>query len=54
MDCFTRAGLQRVYATVDPRNAQSLAVIAKVGGTRRVSATDDEVYELPAPAGASR
>lgn len=50
-DCFSRAGLARVYATVDPGNAQSLAVIAKVAGARRVSVTDDEeVYELPAQA----
>lgn len=50
LDCFTRVGLPRVYATVDPRNAQSLAVIAKVAGARRISVGDDEeVYELPAP-----
>ncbi len=49
IDCFTRAGLSRVYATVDPGNAQSLAVVAKVPGARRVSVADDEeVYELPA------
>jgi [ribosomal protein S5]-alanine N-acetyltransferase len=50
VDCFTRAGLPRLYATVDPGNAQSLAVIAKVPGTRLISITDGEaVYELPAP-----
>jgi RimJ/RimL family protein N-acetyltransferase len=49
-DCFTRAGLSRVYATVDPGNAQSLAVIAKVPGARRISTADDEeIYELSAP-----
>ena len=46
-DCFSRAGLTRLYATIDPANAQSLAVIAKVAGARLIgSSEDEELYEI--------
>jgi RimJ/RimL family protein N-acetyltransferase len=48
-DSCARAGLPRLYATVDPGNAQSLAVIAKAAGARLVRANDgEELYELTA------
>ena len=51
LDCFDRLGLPHVYATVDATNDKSLTLIAKVPGTRLVSADEDElVYELPNPA----
>ena len=49
-DCFERVGLERIYAGVDPTNAKSLRVVAKVGGLRQV---DGELYELTASAFAS-
>ena len=49
-DCFVRAGLERVYAGVDPTNEKSLRVIAKAPGLRRVNS---ELYELTAAALAS-
>lgn len=50
-DCFSRAGLSHLYATVDPGNAQSRAVVAKVTGARLVEASaDEELYELSADA----
>lgn len=51
LDCFDRVGLPVLYATVDPTNDKSLALIAKVAGARLVSSADDELlYELPSPA----
>ncbi|GAA1477632.1 GNAT family N-acetyltransferase [Nocardioides aestuarii] len=44
-DLFERAGLQRVYAEIDPDNAKSLRAIAKAPGVRKV---DDELFELTA------
>ena len=50
-DCFTRAGLPHLYATVDQRNAQSLAVIEKVNGARRIDTKEGEdLYVLAAEA----
>ena len=51
LDCFDRAGLPVLYATVVPTNDRSLAAVAKVPGARLVSSADDELlYELPSPA----
>jgi RimJ/RimL family protein N-acetyltransferase len=50
-DCFERAGLERIYAGVDPTNTKSLRVVEKVPAFRRI---DSELYELTAAAFASR
>lgn len=44
-DCFSRAGLERLYATADPGNAASLRALAKAPGVRLVAG---ELYELTA------
>ena len=46
-DLFRRAGLERVYAGVDPDNERSLRALAKAPGVRKL---DDELYELTAAA----
>ncbi len=50
-DGFERVGLPRVYASLEPTNAKSVALVAKIPGARLLRADDGElVYELPNPA----
>ena len=49
-DCFSRVGLERVYAGVDPANDKSLRALAKAPGVVKV---DEELYELTAATFAS-
>jgi len=54
VDCFGRAQLAQVFATVDLDNNQSLAVIAKAQSAELLSEEDGErLYRFPNPTSAS-